>query len=674
MKNYFILLLSTLLLGNICKAQVKPVMPDINKLMKMTPAEREAYKAQVIKQQSEAAIHIAKTNKLNVDVTQFPGYEMKPPVKDVARLSLIPSRPPLRQELVSSIQQSMNQLKQGIPAPKMQEIQQFSATRSIASIHDAALMSFYNNNPSEAMMLLMQAISREPDSLLMINNLAAMMNLAGVEHKAIPLLQYCLEKLPGSSTVLNNMGQSFMGLGDLVKAADFLNKCLAIDSLNIEANHSMGMIHMFKKEYDQAMKYFEREMSVAIRKSTLARAQKTGKNFNLREITRRKHNRNGRPQKNYFEEVTMGKFSFPGFPSSASDIKLRKPELDAYAASVQTEAMFWLNLVNTTNLAAGKQKGDTYSGIYSELVKALMEELHKEFTPQYLYNYTDADARWIKETMENGGLAITQIKCPEPPAGMGVEAQHAMAVKCCEETKRPLADATVAAVGSYLQSIISVGQQRWKSYINQLVAIAELDPDASNQAMVYGAVHGYFSYLSWGALFFTTGDINNLLADCKDNYRPQEMDSLIASDQLWRVSCPAWLNIEVDLGGAAIKADCSKYVIEAGQGIVGAFEHEFKSGRSTLLLGPGVKGEFLKDIVKVEAKTQLFITFDNNKEFADFGLRNTFEAGVSGTPIGMGPVKAGGNLAGIEMSNSFGINSGYQEGVEKKGVIAELFK
>lgn len=674
MKKYSCSILGIFFTVIVCSAQTRPVLPDVNKLLKMTPAQREAYKEQMIKEQTNAAINIAKENKLNIDITSMPGYELKPPAKDIARLSLIPSRPPTRQELVSDIQQSINTVKQGIPPPKMQEIEQFSAAQSVASIHDAAVMSFYNNNPSEAVMLMMKAVSREPDSLLMINNLAAMFNMVGIEQKAIPLLQYCLEKIPASSTVLNNLGQSFMALGDLVKAAEYLDKSLSIDSLNIEANHSRGMLHMFKKEYNKAMEYFEREMSIAMRKSTMARAYKMGKKFNLREIARRKHNRNGRPQKNYFEEITMGKFSFPTLPATAKEIKLRKPELDAYAASVQTEAMFWLNLVNSTNMNAMKRKGDTYSGLYSELAKAMLEELHKEFTPQYLYNYTDADGRWMKGRMEEGSMDINKAKCPDPPKGLSVTALHAYEVKCCEENRRPRADATVAAVGGYLQPIMAVGQQRWKSYINQLVAIAELDPGPSNQATVYGAVSGYFNYLSWGSLMFTTGDINNLLVMCKDDYKQQEVDSIIASDQLWRVNCPAWLNVEVDLGGAAIKADCNKYVIEAGQGLVGAFEHEFKSGRSTLLLGPGVKGEFLKGVVKAEVKTQLFITFDNNKEFADFGLKNTIEAGVSGTPIGLGPVKAGGNLAGIEISNSYGINSGYQESVEKKGALAIWFQ
>lgn len=165
----------------------------------------------------------------------------------------------------------------------------------------------------KAILLMMELAVKQPDSLLVLNNLGAMLNKGGAEHKAAPILMHCLDKLPNSSIVLNNLGQSFMALGDLFKAADYFNQCLSLDSLNVEANHSMGMLHYFKKEYDAAMKYFEREMSVAIRRSTMLMAYKMGKKFNLRELTRRKHARSGRPEKNHFEEITMGKFSLPHF-------------------------------------------------------------------------------------------------------------------------------------------------------------------------------------------------------------------------------------------------------------------------------------------------------------------------------------------------------------------------
>ncbi len=652
------------------KAQTNgAIHPDVNKLMKMSPVEQEAYKKKMLKEQTEKATDLIEKNNLNIDVRTVPGYDIKPPVKNVAKLALIPSKPLTRQEMVNSVQQSISQLKQGVPAPKIQQIEQFSASQSIATIHDASIMSFYNGNPAEGMLLLMHAVAKFPDSLQMANNLGAMMNMIGAEHRAIPLLQYCLERVPQSSTVLNNIGQSFMALGDAMRAAEYLNRCLELDSLNIEANHSMGMLHMFKKEYAAGMKYFEREMSVAIRRSTLAMAYKTGVNFNLREITRRKHARNGVPIKNHFEEITMGKFSMPDFPASALDAKMRTSEFKAYAASIQTEAMHWMTVMNRVSITPTNP--NEKPGIYSYLVEAMLEELHKEFDPGYLTNYSDDDAQWVQDRIQKGMSDIAKVKCPPLPGGASLEAQMANEIKCCEENKRPLADQTIQEISSHMQKITTAGQQRWKSYINQLVAIVQLDPSASNQATVYGAVSGYFNYLSWGSLFLTTGDINNLLAGCKDDYDREEIDSLIQSDRQWQIACPAWLNLSVDLGGISLKTDCSKYAVEAGKGWTFGYEHEFTTGNSTFLAGPGAKLEFL-GLAKAETKVQAFITFDKNKEFADFGVKNTMKVGASTNPIRFGGIKLGTNLGAIEITNAISINSGYKSSVKTSGIAKIL--
>ncbi len=98
MKKLLILLVAILLfLASFSqKKTTLPAMPDMNALMKMTPAEREAYKQKMIKESTKQAEQIAKDYNLNVNTAVLPGYESKPPVKDVKRLALIPSRPPSR--------------------------------------------------------------------------------------------------------------------------------------------------------------------------------------------------------------------------------------------------------------------------------------------------------------------------------------------------------------------------------------------------------------------------------------------------------------------------------------------------------------------------------------------------------------------------------------------------
>lgn len=607
----------------------------------------------------------------SISVPAISQQTIKPPVKDVKRLMLLPSQPPTRAQIVSSLQQSVQEIQQRMAPGKITEVTKFTATQPIETIQQKAIMDFYSDDPKGAVLMMMQTAAKAPDSLLLLNNLGAMLNLHAAEHKAIPLLQYCLQKMPNNSIVLNNIGQSFLGLGDMLKAAAYFNQCLSIDSLNIEANHSMGMLHYFKQEYDAAMKYFERELSVAARRSTLAMAYKMGRKFNLRAVMQRRQRRNG-AQKDHFEEITMGKFSFPNMPQTTTEIFQNQQFYSKYASSLQAESLTWTNYANKTLSAYTSSMGRQHPGLYSDLVQAMLDELHEEFTPEYLTNFTSDDHQNIMEIIATNTTLLAQLKCPEPPAGASIDAQEAYEIKCCREIKQPVADRMVKEISDYISPIIKKGEARWKAYINQLVDIVQLDPGISNQAMVYNAVAGYFNYLSLGAAWFSAGEVNNFLPKCFAPYDSDELDSLIESDREWQVSCPAWLNVEVDFDGVVLKVDCNKYVIEAGESIMGAFEHEFQSGKSTLLFGPGAKGEFLG--IKGEVKNQFFLTFDKNKEFSDFGIKSTAEVGLSGTPIHIGPnIKFGGNLAGIEISNVMSIISGYSESVELKGA-ATWFK
>ena len=651
------------------KKPVAPPTPDVNAMLKMTPAELEAYKKKMIQQSSQYAADYADANGLAINKATIPGLELKPPVKDIKKLSLIPVQPPTRTELVNGIQQSMQQLQKGMPVPQIEQITTTVSMQPVAVVHQKAVMEFYTHDQRTGLMMMMQLASKSPDSLLYLNNLGAMYNVTGVMHKAIPLLRYCLEKNPGSAMVLGNIGQSYLALGDMLTAASYFRQCLEVDSLHLESNHSMGMIHYFKKEYDKAMFYFERELSVAVRRSTLAMAYKMGKKFNLRALAKRRNSRNGVAEKDFLEEITLGKFRLPDFPQSVEQLLQMKSEIDAMAASFQAEYLFWMNNSNQISLSYSKPKGDQFPGLYADLVNAMLEELHEEFTPEYLMNISDADHEAIKEIITRRGTQLNKMVCPEAPAGSSIETQEAYAIKCCEEQMRPIADALLGELGDRIQPLYRVGVLRWKAYINQLVAIVQLEPSDGNRQMVYNAVAGYFNYLSTG-LFYYSSEIKNFLTHCKGNYNASAIDSLIESNRLWNVNCASWMNMEVSIASVTLKADCNKFAIEGGSAMMGGFEHEFKSHKSTFLLGPGLKGD-IGGVINGELKTQFFLTFDDHLQFADFGVKRTAEVGISGTPIPLGvDVKVGGNLAGVEISDKIGIMSGYSSEIEWKGLAA----
>ena len=96
----------------------------------MTPAEREKYAEQMKKQYSEQAVQIAETANFTIDETILPGIEIKPPVKDIQRLALIPIRVPTQTELITQVKASRERLQTTAPPVITQEVQKFTATHA----------------------------------------------------------------------------------------------------------------------------------------------------------------------------------------------------------------------------------------------------------------------------------------------------------------------------------------------------------------------------------------------------------------------------------------------------------------------------------------------------------------------------------------------------------------
>ncbi len=634
----------------------------------MTPAQQRAYAEQMQKKMGQQVGDLADEYGMAIDKTILPGAEIKPPVKDIKRLSLIPSRPPTREQLLQGVETSRQQLQQGLPKVEVEEVKRIVVEKPTPQIQDAAMANFYDNKPGKAILLMINAVKQQPDSIILWNNLGAMFNMAGLEEKGIPMLMHCLEKVPQSSMILNNLGQGFMGLGELMQAEQYFRQCLALDDLNPDANHSMGMLHMYKKDFDEAMKHFNKELEISMRRSSLAYAFKMGKRVDLRALRNNKYRREGIVHQNYFEEIELGKFIIPEFPATVKQAWEMKAELDHFSASVSAESLYWQSIDFSPEVV--EAEGRARPGLYHDLVEAMLEDLHKEFEPDFLSNFKGKpETDHILGIMERTRVDLAKIKCEPAPAGASVEVYAAYAKRCCEEQRRPLYDRQLAEISAYMRPKIEIGQQRWKSYLNQLIAIARLNPSSGNQLMVYRAVSGYFGFLSWAMLYSVMGQTE--LPDCDNDYNKAANDSLIAANHDWKMQCPEWLNVEVDLQIVKMKADCSKYAVEGGVGILGAYEKSFKTGTSTLMAGVGIKGKFLGGLVGAGAKQMAYISFDNNNQFADVGLKGSADASIGGS-TSIGGIKVGGKAIGVEVGYTLGLNAGFTPVVKGSGLGAIL--
>src|SRR5215203_877672 len=309
------LLLLALTLFSLCVAAQKkssaPTMPDMQSLQKMTPAQLEAYKQQMIKQASVQAKEISDRYNLKVNEIALPDFTVQPPPKDYSKLNLLPKNPPSLIQLADGLRQSKKVLESVTPKAVLEEVKKITEAQTPAQQQSSSIAAFYGDKPAEALLISMNSALQNMSEAVGLNNLAAILNMTKLEHKAVPILMNLLAKDPTNSMFLNNMGQAYMGMGDLFNAEAFLKRCLEEDELHPEANHSMGMLKLFKKESEAAMKYFEKELAVVYRASTLALIKKNGGKIDLYSLRKK---RARVPEKNFFEEINLSQFVIPSFP------------------------------------------------------------------------------------------------------------------------------------------------------------------------------------------------------------------------------------------------------------------------------------------------------------------------------------------------------------------------
>lgn len=624
----------------------KLTQEDMKRIAAMSPAEQAAWKQQMLKAAEDKLKKTAAAANITIDETVLPTTELVPPVKDLKRLSALPSMPPTRQQLIAETSKMEAALKTAVNPQVVQQVETFSATRAAKEIQNAAVGGWYGNNPESALMLGVKAVQKDPADLLGWNNLAALLNMSGLEHQAIPILQRCLADLPDNSMFLNNLGQAYMGLGDLGKAREFLNKCLSLDDLHPDANHSMALLHIYDNEFDKAIEYLQKEMEIAHRRSSLAQIVKNGHRdrIDIAAIRKRKMNRDGIKDRDFFEEISLNKFKIPDPPMRSEQTELWKATHESLLKSIQEEILYWNNLAVNTD-KDGKEEAHKHFSIYHDLVNELLKDLGDKYIPTIAILHED-DVPYLTQLHEDFAKKDNATPCPSPPHDPGNTAINFEAYerKCCD-IKSPLVDQLMSTYNSFILAKVKQAQSNYKQYLNGIINIVQLDPSSGNRRMVYHSVAAYFTFMAQAIGSYL---LKEQPMGCKSKLTSKEAEELIASARNVDLKCPDWLKLNVSLKVAKLKADCNSFNIEADvyKLINVGMEKKFKTGTSTLYVGAGVSGKF-KSLASGSIKQQFYIVFDNNNEFADLGMRGS----ASGDLVS--------GAVGAEFSYDFAMNAGF---------------
>jgi len=463
------------------------------------------------------------------------------------------------------------------------------------------------------------------------------------------------------------MGQAYLGLGDVTNAEQYLQQCLAEDPLNPEANRSMGMIRFAQKRLEEGTKFFEKELEIARRGSTLALLKKQGQKINLSSLHKKRLDQG---QRNYFEEINLAQFIVPDFPGSCDETEIAEKKGETFLQSVVQEQLFWYNTATTATEEDKNIEQFQNVSVYADMVEEMLDDLHHStFPAENLTLFSPFDLNALKEKTEAYYKKLAELKCPEPPEMATSAVLEAYQLQCCE-LRKAISQSYMLDYNSLVRNRISIVQARWKDYLNSLISIVHYNPSPGNKKMVYGMVAEYFNFLA------TAWQSAVLIKGCKPGMTAEEAAALIESSRQIDFRCPGWMNISISLGIASMKTSCSSYSIEGGELVQWAYEKDFKTGTSTLAAGAGVDASF-QGILKASANHMLYLSFDNNNKFADMGIRGGVNLGMGWQTESLLIEKVGKisrKFAGVEAGYSIGWKSGTTRKIKGKGVLADFIK
>lgn len=634
-------------------------------------------------------------------------FSKKIPFRDVTRLKSIPAKILSKTELVEWSKKSYASLLQKLSP---QERSRFTNALGQSggnpkSLEDAALLNWIKKSPKGALLFALKATIANPDQAMFWNNLAAMLNLTGNEHKAVAPLRYLQQSYPKNSIILNNLGQAYLGLGDMVTAKQYFDSCLKYNPYHPEANHSMGLIYRFMGNTFKSNYHFERETRVCYKKPVVEELQKQKTNEEVYNIVKTKFLK----PKNYFTLLGLNSFVVPKLPASVEESNLLAQAHIDFRKNVQDEIQKWGML--DANLAMNAPPQSAQKSIYSDLLETvflphLEKEKEKKINSWMTFDENNVDnityptlgsiasrngqLRTKKYSEDLSKLTLAHlfedsVNSVKESAELNANPANSIYISHKWELIRIETDIKyckqeIALADAYIQENANsqpMGfEERTFSIIellNEAMSYKELAPnDISVALQAHNLVEIYLTYLdaySASTIIASTKQNGYKGFGVQINCDLNELEAQkyeLASTSFVDAQCA--YKIVIPLIVAKVSFDCQKAEVEGGEILIVNAEYEFKSGNTTLAIGPGAGADL--PFISVGAKNQAFVTFDRNGRYSDAGFKGEAGVELSGylqnvgveiENLGLGPTLEA--KAGYE----FSINSGASAKTEIAG-------
>lgn len=451
----------------------------------------------------------------------------------------------------------------------------------------------YNGNATATLYSAIKVAMMNPGLMLFQNNLAAVLLQAGYPQKAIPVLQFLLKER-SSSPLLNNLAQCYLSLGDTALARKYFILCLAKAPEHAEANCGMGYLEAAKGDIKKATPYLITSLRNGFSPLAFAILKKNKIKVTAHDID---NPRNTLP--NYFDP---DKYK-PTDPANSLETRDSIEEVRGNQSAMineWTNKSFKLNESHKTKnenqetrIAAEQAVNWLDNSPLSAKAQFVLPELEKElndFGKEYNVAYLKAQKRHLALRSKLDELAETYKGNPNCKA---------------EE----------AAINSYLQQTaieyrLFVNKYKADIYdhYNKILFYSFYMYDERTYAQVFhSTINSFFGVLrslnDLQPLYFAT-------SRCGNKKVTYYKDTLI-----FEPFCP--FSISASLVAAKLKFDCKSFEIEGGEGLVGSFEYDLKTGESTFGIGAGFNLEW--GIFEAGVTEKMIFKFDSKHNLVDVG-------------------------------------------------------
>ena len=464
----------------------------------------------------------------------------------------------------------------------------------------AAVAAWYSQAPSQSILLITKAAMQPKASGLTMNNLGAILNMGGLELRAIPILAYLVNQYPNNSMLLNNLGQSYAGVGDVNRAMMYFGRCLQIEPNHPQANNTAGQIELSKGNTSAATQHFKNSLNGAYTEEAARRVRFVEPEMDIMDYIKSHIH-----MPEYFNE---DKYNVPPQCQNVNEAEALTAVYNGYKDMVG-------NIIARFYPLRTEYTDKTSKHMVQRAKDALA--VKKLSNPPF---YVQAGYAWdaLQKKYKLDQEWLTQVD-------KDFEIRKQQANDRLNNSRSTDCAAMTGKINAYLSEMADI-TKAWqrkhivinKKYINQFIYWSFLFSFSSDEFKMkyYLWVINYLEEMQRIARTELWGPPCNQMD--QGNTPAEEIP-------LEEPHCPIDFELKLIVGKIAL--NCQHFVFSGGEVVKFKYEKNFSSKQSTLSLGIGATLELGGNVgggfsgsTSVNLGEAVFITLDGNNNFADFGM------------------------------------------------------